>query len=206
MSAFEFFFSFYGMVLGLSVAVIATGFATAVQHRKSIRIGWLTLLLALFVSLDIATFWDAAWHTFRDAPFSYGMLVVGLAIALIYFIAASLIFPHQIADGMNLDDHFRRNKKVVLLLTVGANLLMVIVAMAQILGRPDAMAIVITYAGSLLLYLVLIVPAAFTRKPKLFAVLVGLHVAVYLLIACLPAAPAPAPAPPRIAAASAPQA
>jgi len=206
LSAFEFFFSFYGMVLGLSVAVIATGFATAVQHRKSIRIGWLTLLLALFVSLDIATFWDAAWHTFRDAPFSYGMLVVGLAIALIYFIAASLIFPHQIADGMNLDDHFRRNKKVVLLLTVGANLLMVIVAMAQILGRPDAMAIVITYAGSLLLYLVLIVPAAFTRKPKLFAVLVGLHVAVYLLIACLPAAPAPAPAPPRIAAASAPQA
>jgi tetrahydromethanopterin S-methyltransferase subunit G len=96
LSAFEFFFGFYGMVLGLSVAVIATGFATSIQHRKAIRIGWLTLLLALFVSLDIATFWDAAWHTFRDAPFSYGMLVIGLAIALVYFIAASLIFPHQI--------------------------------------------------------------------------------------------------------------
>lgn len=29
MSAFEFFFSFYGLVLGLSVTVIATGIARA---------------------------------------------------------------------------------------------------------------------------------------------------------------------------------
>ncbi|QTC93077.1 hypothetical protein [Brevundimonas goettingensis] len=187
MSAFEFFFSFYGMVLGLSVAVIATGFATAIQHRKSIRIGWLTLLLALFVGLDIATFWDAAWHMFRDAPFSYGMLVVGLAIALVYFIAASLVFPHSIRDGMDLDEHFWANKKVVLLLTVAANLLMLLVSMAQILARPNAMMIIGAYAGSFLLYVALIVPAALTKKPRLFAALVGLHVVIYLAIACLPA-------------------
>ncbi len=187
MSAFEFFFSFYGMVLGLSVAVIATGLATSIQHRKSIRIGWLTLLLALFVSLDIATFWDAAWHMFRDAPFSYGMLVIGLAIALVYFIAASLVFPHSIRDGMNLDEYFWTNKKVVLLLTVAANLMMVVFSMAQILGRPDAMMIVINYAASFLLYVALIVPAALARKPRLFAITVGLHVIIYLAIACMPA-------------------
>jgi hypothetical protein len=107
MSAFDFFFSFYGMVLGLSVAVAATGLATAIQHRKTIRVGWLTLLLALFVALDIATFWDAAWHTFRDAPYSYGMLVIGLTIALVYFIASSLVFPHQIEDGMDLEQEGR---------------------------------------------------------------------------------------------------
>ena len=187
MSAFEFFFSFYGMVLGLSVAVIATGLATSIQHRKSIRIGWLTLLLALFVGLDIATFWDAAWHMFRDAPFSYGMLVIGLAIALVYFIAASLVFPHQIENGMDLDDHFWSNKKVVLLLTVAANLVMVVFSMAQILPRPDAMVIIVTYAGSFLLYVALIVPAALTKNRKLFAALVGLHVVIYLAIACAPA-------------------
>jgi hypothetical protein len=187
LSAFEFFFGFYGMVLGLSVAVIATGFATSIQHRKAIRIGWLTLLLALFVSLDIATFWDAAWHTFRDAPFSYGMLVIGLAIALVYFIAASLIFPHQITDGMDLDEHFWANKKVVLLLTVAANALMVVVSAAQILGKTDASVTLIGFATNLALYVALVVPAALAKGRKLFAALIGLHVFLYLVIACLPA-------------------
>ncbi|WP_092312379.1 hypothetical protein [Brevundimonas viscosa] len=106
MSAFEFFFSFYGLLLGLSVAVIATGVATAIQHRRKIRIGYLTPMLALFVGLDIASFWDSAWTNFRHLPLSYGLLVAGLGIALVYFIAASLIFPHDFADGQSLDDHF----------------------------------------------------------------------------------------------------
>lgn len=203
MSAFEFYFSFYGLALGLSVAVIATGLATAIQHRKTIRIGWLTLLLALFVGLDIATFWDAAWHAFRDSPFSYGMLVVGLAIALVYFIAASLVFPHQITDGQDLDDHFWANKKIVLLLTVAANTLMVAVSIMQIIGQPKALMLIANYAVAYPLYLILIVPAALTRSKKVFAALVGLHVLIYLIIACLPAPPETYPAEPP-AAASAP--
>lgn len=203
MSAFEFFFSFYGLVLGLSVAVIATGLATAIQHRKAIRIGWLTLLLAAFVGLDIATFWDAAWHTFRDAPYSYGMLVIGLVIALIYFLAASLVFPHQIVDGMSLDDHFWANKKVVLLLTAAANTVMAVVSVLQVLDRPQASVILATYASMLALYLILVVPAAFTRSRKLFAVLIGLHVLIYIGFACLPANPEFTPAEPPAAASSA---
>ncbi len=203
MSAFEFFFSFYGLVLGLSVAVIATGLASSIQHRKSIRIGWLTLLLAAFVGLDIATFWDAAWHTFRDAPYSYGMLVIGLAIALVYFIAASLVFPHQIADGMSLDEHFWANKKVVLLLTTAANTVMAVVSVLQILDKPTVVIVSANYAAMLLLYFLLIIPAAFTRSRKLFAALVGLHVLIYIAFACLPARPEPAAEP---AAASAPAA
>lgn len=78
-------------------------------------------------------------------------------------------------------------RKVVLLLTVAANLMMVVFSMAQILGRPDALMIIINYAGSFLLYVALIVPAAFARKPRLFAILVGLHVAIYIAIACMPA-------------------
>ena len=193
MSAFEFYFSFYGLALGLSVAVIATGLAAAIQHRSTIRIGWLTLLLALFVGLDIATFWDAAWHTFRDAPFSYGMLVIGLAIALVYFIAASLVFPHQIVDGLDLDQHFWANKKIVLLLTTVANAMMVAVSVFQIMDQPGATMLLLNYAIAFPLYLILIVPAALTRSRRLFAALVGLHVLIYLVIACLPAPGAPPP-------------
>ena len=56
MSALEFVFSFYGLRLGLSVAAIATGVATVIQHRRRVQIGWLTPTLAKFLALDIASF------------------------------------------------------------------------------------------------------------------------------------------------------
>lgn len=183
MSAFEFFFSFYGLLLGLSVAVIATGLATAIQHRRKIRIGWLTPLLALFVGLDIASFWDSAWVNFRDLPFSYGMLVIGLAITLVYFIAASLVFPHEIEDGASLDDHFWANKRVVLMLTVVANTMVVLAAIVLNLGKPGGMVMIVAYLLNLALYLALVIPAALARRPPLFATMIGLHMAVYILLA-----------------------
>ncbi len=183
MSAFEFFFSFYGLLLGLSVAVVATGAATAVQHRRKIRVGWLTPLLALFIGLDIASFWDSAWTNFRHLPFSYGLLVVGLVIATVYFVAASLVFPHQIEDGLSLDDHFWANKKVVILLLVAANLLSVAVLLAVNLNREGGFALATAYGVYVGLYLLLVLPAAFTRRAWVFGVLIGLHTAVYLVIA-----------------------
>src|SRR5690606_35500472 len=78
MSAFEFFFSFYGLVLSFSVVVLSIGAARAFKHRKTVRLVWLTPLLAVFVALDIVTFWDAAWVNFRGLPFSYGLLVGGM--------------------------------------------------------------------------------------------------------------------------------
>ncbi|MEJ6788569.1 hypothetical protein BrevBR_03360 [Brevundimonas sp. BR2-1] len=187
MSAFEFFFSFYGLLLGLSVAVIATGLATAIQHRKKIRIGWLTPLLALFVGLDIASFWDSAWVNFRHLPFSYGMLIAGLAIALVYFIAASLVFPHDLDDGQSLDDHFWANKKVVLLLTIAANVIGVAVMAIANIGRDGGVTIINGYLMNLAFYVLLVAPAAFARRSRLFAILIGFHIAVYLVIAGLSA-------------------
>lgn len=180
MSAFEFFFSFYGLLLGLSVAVIATGVATAIQHRRKIRIGYLTPMLAVFVGLDIASFWDSAWTSFRHLPFSYGLLIAGLVIALVYFVAASLVFPHDLDDGQSLDDHFWANKKVVLMLTTAANLLMFLATVAANLGKPDGGVVLAGYGFTMALYLALIVPAAFARRARLFAILVGLHIAIYL--------------------------
>ena len=207
MSAFEFFFSFYGLLLGLSVAVIATGLATAIQHRRKIRIGWLTPMLALFVALDIASFWDSAWVNFRDLPFSYGMLVIGLVITLVYFIAASLVFPHQIEDGASLDDHFWANKTVVLMLTAVANALLVVAAIVVNFNKPGGALLIGGYLATLTFYLVLVIPAAIAERPRLFATMIGLHMAVYVLLAVasliapdlmaagMPAEPAPATAP-----------
>ena len=57
MSAFEFVFSLFSLILGLALATGLGGLAKALKVRHKIRIGWLTTLLGLFVSLDLVTFW-----------------------------------------------------------------------------------------------------------------------------------------------------
>ena len=182
MSPFDYFFTLYGLVLGLSVSVIATGLAAAIQHRRSVRIGALTPLLAAFVCLDIASFWETAWQAFRGLPFSYGLLVAGLVIALVYFVAASLVFPHRIEDGLALDDHFWANKRPALLLTTTANTLLVLAVIALTRGKGSA-ALIANYAVTWGLYIVLIVPAALSGRRWLVVTLLGLHTAIYLVLA-----------------------
>jgi len=125
MSDFEFFFSFYGLLLGLSVAELTGGFARLLHERHRVRFGWLTPLLALFVALDLATFWNQAWRFFRDAPFNPALLLVGLVIAATFYVAASVTFPRVTAEGVetriDLDAHFWAHRRVVFGCVLAAN-------------------------------------------------------------------------------------
>lgn len=125
MSDFEFFFSFYGLLLGLSVAELTGGFARLLHERHRVRFGWLTPLLALFVALDLATFWVQAWRFFRDAPFNAALLLVGLMIAATFYVAASVTFPRVTAEGVetriDLDEHFWAHRRVVFSCVLAAN-------------------------------------------------------------------------------------
>lgn len=185
MSAFEFFFSFYGLLLGLSVGVLATGAARAFKHRKTQPVGWLTPLLAVFVALDVATFWDSAWVNYRSLPFSYGLLIGGMVVAVVYFIAAALVFPDDSDPKAPLDEHFNANKRAILGLLVLANVLGVSGQFAVNLTRESGMTLVIHYALNLAVYLLLVGGAALTKRRWLFGVLIGLHTALYLAIAVL---------------------
>lgn len=180
MTPFEFFFSFYGLVLGLSLTVMATGAARAFKHRKSVRVGWLTPLLATFVALDISTFWGAAWSSFRLLPYSYGMLVLSLAIALVYFIAASLVFP-EAEDGVaRLDDHFWANKRAVLLLVIVSNALAWTAAIVIAWPSENRASEIFGEAVNAVFFLLLTVPAALTRRRRLFGALIGFQVFYYV--------------------------
>lgn len=125
MNDFEFFFSFYGLLLGLSVAELTGGFARLLHERHRVRFGRLTPLLALFVAMDLATFWVQAWRFFRDAPFNPALLLIGLVIAATFYIAASVTFPRVTAEGVetriDLDDHFWAHRRVVFGCVLAAN-------------------------------------------------------------------------------------
>ena len=138
MSAFEFFFSFYGLLLGLSVAALVGGFANVLHERQRIHFGWLTPLLAIFVAVDIATFWNQAWVIFRGAPFNLALLVMSLVIAATFYVAASITFPRVSAESdetLDLDAHFWRHRRMVLTCVMLANL--IVAGLLPLLAAAD---------------------------------------------------------------------
>lgn len=141
MSAFEFFFSFYGLLLGLSVAELVGGFARVLHERHRVRFGWLTPLLAVFVAVDLATFWNQAWVFFRGAPFNPVLLLIGLVIAATFYIAASVTFPRLTAEGVetriDLDNHFWAHRRVVFGCVLAANAMVWILLGALALADAD---------------------------------------------------------------------
>jgi hypothetical protein len=66
---------------------------------------------------------------------------------------------------------------------------MLAVASPSILARPQGALLMANYGVTMSLYVLLIVPAALTRRAMVFTVLVGIHTAIYLFIAVRTALP-----------------
>lgn len=113
MEDFELFLSFYGLLLGLSVAEVTHGLAGAVSARRKRKVGLLTPLLALFLLLDITALWILGWANREHVVISWAMMFGGLVVAVTYYLAASLVFPREPDDWPSLDDHYWAQKRYV---------------------------------------------------------------------------------------------
>ena len=134
MSAFEFVFSLFSLILGLALATGLGGLAKALKVRHKIRIGWLTTLLGLFVSLDLVTFWAYGWAMKEAIPPTFPALFYGFVTTALYFVAASCIFPDEPDEWADLDAHFFRQRRIVLGGTFIANALLLASAVAMLGG------------------------------------------------------------------------
>jgi hypothetical protein len=129
MTTFEFIFSLFGLLLGLSLAEVLGGFARAAKRHGRQKLGLLTPMLSLFLSYDICTFWLTAWRV-RDAlTIHIGVLIVGLAITGLYYFAAVLVWPDEArpeseqGDWNDLDHWMLTHKRQVMLSVFGCNLM-----------------------------------------------------------------------------------
>jgi hypothetical protein len=120
MSQFEFVFSLFGLLLGLSLAEVLGGFGKAVKARRRLRIGWLTPLLGILVMLDLTSFWTTAWAARDLLPVNYLTLMLLLAFTGLYYLAATLVFPEDVSGCVDFDEHYWLNRRFV----VGAVLLL----------------------------------------------------------------------------------
>jgi hypothetical protein len=123
MSAFEFVFSLFGLLLGFSLVEVLGGLGKILKSRKHIRLGWLTPLLAVFVMMDITSFWMMAWLAREAIPANAVSIFTGLIICGLYYLAAILVFPDEPAKRGELDSHFFEQKAKVLAGVLACNVL-----------------------------------------------------------------------------------
>jgi hypothetical protein len=188
-SGFEFIFSLFGLLLGFSLVEVLGGLARsfglmlmpADRRPAGFRLGWLTPLLAVFVLLDLVSFWSAAWFA-RDALSVTGAtLIGGLFFAGAYYLCAHLVFPSEFDRAGDLDEHYFRVRRPVMLGLVALVLLQLAYYaatpdLAQALRNPRAMTFTV-------LLVLLMLATAWTRSPRWSAVLLAALVSRYLLIA-----------------------
>lgn len=184
MTPFEFIFALFGLLLGLSIVEVLGGLARAIEARlrpgSTVRIGWLTPLLGVFVLLDLLSFWQAAWFT-RDVVGVSGLSLMAVTIfASAYYLAAHLVFPRDPAEHDDLDAHYFRVSRIVLgtmlaLLICQIAYYVSVPELAGALRRPLALGMTVVLAG-------LMIAAMLVRGKRASAIVMSLLVGRYLIV------------------------
>lgn len=121
MTEFEFIFAIYALILGLSVVALLSGFGRALELRfaheaeggEKFTIGWLSPLLAIFVMIDLLSFWIFAWSVRPLVNVSSGMLLGVVSFCSAYYLAARLVFPEDPDKFRDLDTHYWRVARTI---------------------------------------------------------------------------------------------
>ena len=191
MSQFEFIFTLYSLLLGLSLVELLSGLGRTVKARLHVdetvadafKIGWLTPLLGLFVMLDLLSFWTAAWSVRDIISVNGATLMAIMLFASSYYMAAHLVFPDDIPTDGNLDPHYFRVRRIV----VGVLLVLLFVQLGFYLSQPTLAPRLASPVPLLLtaLLVALMVAACFAKSKivsgVILACLVLRYVVVYVL-------------------------
>ena len=114
MTEFEFLFSVFGLLIGLTLVEVAVKFADAIDAHHRRPMGILTPLLAVFVLIDITSYWLFSWSLRDLLHVRWRTVFVALTFAMTYYLSASLIFPRSERDWKNLDEHYWARKRLVI--------------------------------------------------------------------------------------------
>jgi lysylphosphatidylglycerol synthetase-like protein (DUF2156 family) len=177
MTAFEFVFPLFGLLVGLSFAEMLSGLARALKSAREVRVGWLTPLLGTLILINLTMFWQGAWEV-RDvaAPTSVSLLLI-LAVGGGYFLAASMVFPSPGEEVRDLDSHFMANRTVALLAIAACNLAYLALVGIEAAGRLRPM----WWVGNGL-FLALLVVAAFARDRRVTLVILAILILAHAVL------------------------
>ncbi|WP_340587711.1 hypothetical protein [Erythrobacter alti] len=189
MTEFEFIFVLYALLLGLSLVELLSGLGRALElefardaegRDESFRIGWLTPLMAVFVMLDLMSFWMFAW-TMRPLLSVTPLTLLGvMGFASAYYLAARLVFPGDPDRFHQLDTHYFRVSRTIF----GILIALVGVQWAYLLSIPQIRDAILTPVGVGLtaLFVALMAAAMIFRNRRVQAVLLVALSVRYLVL------------------------
>ena len=174
MTAFEFIFPLFGLLVGLTYTEMLAGLARAIKSSRQVTIGWLVPLLGVLILINLTMFWYGSWQM-RDVvtPTSSALLMT-LLVGGTYYLAASLVFPNAEDNVTDLDEHFFRVRRASLLAIAFCNLLGL-----GLIARNAGWSMEPIWWIVNLAFLAVLVLAAFVPGRKLIAglmlVMIGFH-------------------------------
>jgi hypothetical protein len=93
--------------------------------------GVLTPVLGFLLLSDVTAFWLYVWGARRVLVVSWHSIFGGVSLAILYLVAAALIFPRDKRAWAHLDEHYWTRKRFV----AGAMLIVNLIADAALLTR-----------------------------------------------------------------------
>lgn len=193
MTGFDFVFALFSLVLGLAVAEVLGGFASAMKlhararagRAKDVRVGWLVPLLAVLVTLNQLSFWIFAYGVRETLPFSYLTLLCVLVIVGAYYLFSAIVFPDDPGEWPDYDAWYDQNNRFIL---IGMAAINIVIHIATAVFRPAQHAPIPMPPGTLWaaagvwLQLILMIALIFVRGRRLNAMLLALLIALHLAV------------------------
>ncbi|MEP9376530.1 hypothetical protein ABLE91_07455 [Aquabacter sp. CN5-332] len=129
MAGFDIVSRLFALLLGLAIAEVLRGFARVLRiktdvddaERDTIRIGWLTPLLASLMIMDQTSFWFYFHEVGAIVPPNFGSLIGMMIVIGSYYTLSTLIFPSNPKQWPDFDDYYLKVKRTVIggILAVG---------------------------------------------------------------------------------------
>ena len=178
MTGFEFVFSLFALLLGLSLAEVLGGLTRVLKQRKEVQLGWLTPLLGLLVMLDLTSSWAQAYALKDAISANFLTLVIGLFVTGLYYLAATLVFPDEASKWRDLDTYYFEHKRQVL----GG------ILASRVLARAAQFALGAAgwnYFPAFAAFVFLALTAMFVKRPRANLAVLVVFIALYPLFALL---------------------
>jgi hypothetical protein len=110
--AFEYLFSFYGLLAGLAAANVATGFADMWRDRREITVGVCTPLVAAIVLFGTMNLWMSFWWQRELADMSGWRLLSAVGMTLPFVFVSRAIFPRE-GGATSLEEHYVAHRRIL---------------------------------------------------------------------------------------------
>lgn len=135
MDKFEFFFTFYGLLLGLAAAEILSSLGAYVRSRSLRTIEVQSALLATLTFLVICSTWLEAWWMRETFELSLASMLPPIAVATAYYLAAVVVLPKEQSDYDDMAGYFARRKNFVVGMLLTAEVVVLIMFLPVLVGQ-----------------------------------------------------------------------